>query len=43
MGWLESKCRLPYVMPSEAVRDAQTATGGSFHSDGRVLVMALGP
>lgn len=32
-----------YVMPSEAVRDAQTATGGSFHSDGRVLVMALGP
>jgi hypothetical protein len=32
-----------YLLPSDAVREAHTATGGSFHSDGRVLVMRLGP
>jgi len=31
-----------YLMPSDALREARTATGGSFHSDGRVLVMQLG-
>jgi len=30
-----------YVLPDKAVRDAKTATGGSFHSDGRVLVLKL--
>ncbi len=32
-----------YLTPSDAVREARTATGGSFHSDGRVLVMVLAP
>lgn len=31
-----------YLSPADAVRKAHTATGGSFHSDGRVLVLALG-
>ena len=30
-----------YVTPSDPVKDALTATGGSFHSDGRILVMSL--
>lgn len=29
------------VMPSQPIGETKTATGGSFHSDGRVLVMAL--
>jgi len=32
-----------YLTPSDAVREAQTATGGAIQSDGRVLVMRLGP
>jgi len=32
-----------YLTPSDAVREAHTATGGSIQSDGRVLVMALRP
>jgi hypothetical protein len=30
-----------YVTPSNPLRTAVTATGGSFHSDGRIVVMAL--
>jgi hypothetical protein len=30
-----------YVTPSNPLRTALTATGGSFHSDGRIVVMAL--
>lgn len=30
-----------YVAPTDALRKAQTATGGEFFSDGRVVVMAL--
>jgi hypothetical protein len=30
-----------YVTPSNPLKTALTATGGSFHSDGRILVMAL--
>jgi hypothetical protein len=30
-----------YVLPKDAVQDARTATGGSFHSDGRVLILQL--
>lgn len=29
------------VVPSNPVKDAKTATGGSFHSDGRIAVMEL--
>lgn len=32
---------LRYETPSDPVRTAATATGGSFHSDGRVLVIRL--
>jgi hypothetical protein len=32
-----------YLTPSDTVREAHTATGGAIQSDGRVLVMALGP
>lgn len=32
-----------YLTPNDAVREARTATGGSFHSDGRVLIMVLAP
>lgn len=32
-----------YFAPSDAVREAHTATGGLIQSDGRVLVMMLGP
>lgn len=30
-----------YVLPKDPIQEARTATGGSFHSDGRVLVMQL--
>jgi hypothetical protein len=30
-----------YILPKDAVREAKTATGGAFHSDGRVLVLKL--
>ena len=30
-----------HVLPAEALKEARTATGGSFHSDGRVLVLKL--
>src|SRR5712692_2444765 len=30
-----------HVLPSGALKEAKTATGGSFHSDGRVLVLKL--
>jgi hypothetical protein len=30
-----------YVLPDDPVREAKTATGGSFYSDGRVLVLKL--
>jgi hypothetical protein len=30
-----------YVAPADPLREAHTATGGSFHSDGRILVMEL--
>lgn len=30
-----------YVTPQDPVKEARTATGGSFHSDGRILVMQL--
>ncbi len=29
------------VLPADSVHEAHTATGGSFHTDGRMLVMAL--
>jgi hypothetical protein len=32
-----------YVMPSDPSKEARTATGASFHSDGRVLVIYLIP
>ena len=32
-----------YVTPSDPLRTAKTATGGSFFSDGRILVMKLKP
>lgn len=30
-----------YVMPSNPLTEAKTATGGSFHSDGRIVVLLL--
>ena len=30
-----------HILPSDALKEARTATGGSFHSDGRVLVLKL--
>jgi hypothetical protein len=30
-----------HVLPANALKEARTATGGSFHSDGRVLVIKL--
>jgi len=30
-----------YIRPKNALQEAKTATGGSFHSDGRVLVLVL--
>ena len=35
--------KLSYVMPSNPNKEAKTATGGSFRSDGRVLVIHLVP
>ncbi len=32
-----------HVTPSNALTEAKTATGGSFHSDGRILVLVLKP
>src|SRR2546423_1613798 len=32
-----------HFLPTDALKEAKTATGGSFHSDGRVLVLALNP
>jgi LssY C-terminus len=32
---------MSYYLPPEPVRDARNATGGSYHSDGRLLVMFL--
>lgn len=32
-----------HVTPPNALTEAKTATGGSFHSDGRVLVLVLAP
>ena len=30
-----------HFLPSDALKEARTATGGSFHSDGRVLILKL--
>jgi hypothetical protein len=30
-----------HILPSDALKEARTATGGSFHSDGRVLILNL--
>jgi hypothetical protein len=30
-----------YALPTNALKEARTATGGSFHSDGRVLILKL--
>ena len=30
-----------HILPSDALKEARTATGGSFHSDGRVLILKL--
>ncbi len=35
--------KLGYVTPANPLKEARTATGGSFHSDGRILVMELTP
>ena len=32
-----------HVTPPNALTEAKTATGGEFHSDGRVLVLVLKP
>jgi len=32
---------ITYFLPADAMKEAKTATGGSFHSDGRVLVLKL--
>jgi hypothetical protein len=32
---------ITYILPSNPLTDAKTATGASFHSDGRVMAMAL--
>lgn len=34
--------RLGYYLPDNPLKDARTATGGTFHSDGNVLVMVVG-
>ena len=33
--------RRDHVMPPDALTEAKTATGGSFHSDGRILILVL--
>jgi hypothetical protein len=30
-----------HILPSDPIKEAHTATGGSFHSDGRILVLRL--
>jgi hypothetical protein len=30
-----------HALPTDALKEAKTATGGSFHSDGRVLILKL--
>jgi len=35
--------KLSYVIPSQASKEARTATGATFHSDGRVMVVHLIP
>jgi hypothetical protein len=30
-----------HILPADALKEARTATGGSFHSDGRVLILKL--
>jgi hypothetical protein len=35
--------KLSYIMPSQPSKEARTATGATFHSDGRVLVIQLWP
>ncbi|MBV8845444.1 MAG: LssY C-terminal domain-containing protein [Bryobacterales bacterium] len=35
--------KLSYIMPSKPSKEARTATGATFHSDGRVLVIQLVP
>lgn len=35
--------KLSYVVPSQASKEARTATGATFHSDGRVMVVHLIP
>jgi hypothetical protein len=32
---------ISHVLPANALKEARTATGGSFHSDGRVLILKL--
>jgi hypothetical protein len=32
---------IAHVLPADALKEARTATGGSFHSDGRVLILKL--
>ena len=32
---------IAYVLPANPLKEARTATGGSFHSDGRVLILKL--
>jgi hypothetical protein len=32
-----------HVTPANPLTEAKTATGGSFHSDGRVVVLVLKP
>lgn len=35
--------KISYVIPSQASKEARTATGATFHSDGRVMVIHLMP
>ena len=35
--------KLSYITPSQPSKEAKTATGASFNSDGRVLVIQLVP
>jgi hypothetical protein len=38
---LQSGPKIGYVLPADPVREATTATGGDYHSDGRMLLLAL--
>jgi hypothetical protein len=33
--------QIAHVAPPDPLTEAKTATGGSFHSDGRILVLVL--